>query len=67
MTRCGIVTIAGKPNAGKSTLLNRMVGEHLAITSPKPQSTRARIVGILADADSQLILLDTPEIGRAHV
>ena len=60
MTRCGIVTIAGKPNAGKSPLLNRMVGEHLAITSPKPQSTRARIVGILADADSQLILLDTP-------
>jgi GTP-binding protein Era len=60
MTRCGIVTIAGKPNAGKSTLLNRMVGEHLAITSPKPQSTRARIVGILSDANAQLVLFDTP-------
>lgn len=60
MTRCGIVTIAGRPNAGKSTLLNRLIGERLAITSPKPQSTRARIVGILSDDTSQLILLDTP-------
>ena len=47
MSRAGFVTLAGKPNAGKSTLLNRLVGERLSITSPKPQSTRDRVVGIL--------------------
>ena len=60
MTRAGIVTIAGKPNAGKSTLLNRLVGERLALISEKPQSTRSRVVGILSDDVSQLVLLDTP-------
>lgn len=60
MTRAGIVTIVGKPNAGKSTLLNRLVGERLALTSEKPQSTRSRVVGILSDDVSQLVLLDTP-------
>jgi GTP-binding protein Era len=60
MTKAGFVTIVGKPNAGKSTLLNRLVGERLAIVSPKPQSTRDRVVGILSDADSQIILFDTP-------
>ncbi|MGH7653580.1 MAG: GTPase Era [Gemmatimonadaceae bacterium] len=60
MTRAGIVTVAGRPNAGKSTLLNRLVGERLAITSPKPQSTRERVVGLITDADTQIILLDTP-------
>ena len=60
MTRAGIVTIAGKPNAGKSTLLNRLVGERLALTSAKAQSTRSRVVGILSDDVSQLVLLDTP-------
>jgi len=60
MTKAGFVTIVGRPNAGKSTLLNRLVGERLAIVSPKPQSTRDRVVGILSDADSQIILLDTP-------
>jgi GTP-binding protein Era len=58
--RAGIVTVAGKPNAGKSTLLNRIVGEKLAIVSPKPQSTRDRIVGIHSTADAQIVLLDTP-------
>jgi GTP-binding protein Era len=58
--RAGIVTVAGKPNAGKSTLLNRIVGEKLAIVSPKPQSTRDRIVGIHSTADEQIVLLDTP-------
>jgi len=48
MPRAGIVTLAGKPNAGKSTLLNRLVGQRLSITSPKPQSTRDRVVGILS-------------------
>lgn len=60
MTRAGIVTVVGRPNAGKSTLLNLLVGEKLAITSPKPQSTRKRIVGILTRDDAQLIIHDTP-------
>jgi len=58
--RAGIVTVVGKPNAGKSTLLNRIVGEKLSITSPKPQSTRDRIVGIRTTGDTQMVLLDTP-------
>ncbi len=60
MTKAGTVTVAGRPNAGKSTLLNRLVGQRLAITSPKPQSTRERVVGLITDEDSQIILLDTP-------
>jgi GTP-binding protein Era len=60
MTKAGTDTVAGRPNAGKSTLLNRLVGQRLAITSPKPQSTRERVVGLITDADSQIILLDTP-------
>ena len=59
-THTGFVTVAGRPNAGKSTLLNRLVGERLAITSPKPQSTRERVVGIVSDEDTQIVLLDTP-------
>jgi GTP-binding protein Era len=60
MTRSGIVTVAGKPNAGKSTLLNRIVGQKLSITSAKPQSTRDRIVGIHTAGDVQFVVLDTP-------
>lgn len=60
MTRAGIVTVVGKPNAGKSTLLNRIVGQKLSIVSPKPQSTRDRIVGIRSDDETQMIVLDTP-------
>lgn len=60
MPRAGIVTVVGKPNVGKSTLLNRIVGQKLSITSPKPQSTRDRIVGIYTSDDSQMVILDTP-------
>jgi GTP-binding protein Era len=60
MTRAGIVTVVGKPNAGKSTFLNRVVGQKLSIVSPKPQSTRDRIVGIVTDEENQVILFDTP-------
>jgi GTP-binding protein Era len=60
MTRAGIVTVAGRPNAGKSTLLNRVVGTKLSIVSDKPQSTRDRVVGIRSEDDVQMILLDTP-------
>jgi GTP-binding protein Era len=60
MTRAGIVTVVGKPNAGKSTLLNRIIGQKLSIVSPKPQSTRDRIVGIHSDQETQMVILDTP-------
>jgi len=60
MTKAGIVAVVGKPNAGKSTLLNRLVGQKLSITSEKPQSTRDRVVGILTDATTQMVILDTP-------
>ena len=59
-TRAGIVTVVGRPNAGKSTLLNRVVGEKLAITSPKPQSTRDRVVGIRTENGVQMVFFDTP-------
>ena len=60
MPRAGIVTVVGKPNVGKSTLLNRIVGQKLSITSPKPQSTRDRVIGIYTADDSQMVILDTP-------
>lgn len=60
MTRAGIVAVVGKPNVGKSTLLNRLVGQKLAITSSKPQSTRDRVTGILTLPGAQIVLVDTP-------
>lgn len=60
VTRAGMVAFAGRPNAGKSTLLNRFIGQKLAITSPKPQSTRDRVVGIVTTDSAQMIILDTP-------
>ena len=60
MQRAGIVTVVGRPNVGKSTLLNRLVGQKLSITSPKPQSTRDRIVGIRTAGETQMVILDTP-------
>lgn len=60
--RSGVVALLGLPNAGKSTLLNRLLGEQLAIVTRKPQTTRGRILGILNRADAQLLLLDTPGV-----
>ncbi len=62
--KSGFVAIAGAPNAGKSTLLNRMIGEKLAITSKKPQTTRNRILGVVHRPSSQLVFMDTPGIHR---
>lgn len=61
-TRCGIVAILGAPNAGKSTLVNALVGQKVAIVSPKAQTTRARLMGIALEGESQMILVDTPGI-----
>ncbi len=62
MTRCGFVAIVGAPNAGKSTLLNRMAGAKLSIVSPKAQTTRFRVLGILMQGEAQILLVDTPGI-----
>jgi GTP-binding protein Era len=63
-TRCGFVAIVGAPNAGKSTLLNRLTGTKLSIVSPKAQTTRFRVLGILMRGESQVLLVDTPGIFR---
>jgi GTP-binding protein Era len=63
--KSGFIAIAGRPNVGKSTLLNGILGEKLAITSSKPQTTRNRITGIRNTDDGQMIFLDTPGIHRA--
>ncbi len=62
--RCGFVAIVGAPNAGKSTLLNRLTGAKLSIVSPKAQTTRFRVLGILMQGSSQVLLVDTPGIFR---
>ena len=62
MSRCGFVAILGAPNAGKSTLLNRMAGAKLSIVSPKAQTTRFRVLGIVPRGATQMLLVDTPGI-----
>ncbi|MFN3474851.1 MAG: GTPase Era [Blastomonas sp.] len=61
-TRCGLVAVIGAPNAGKSTLVNQLVGQKVAITSPKAQTTRVRLLGIAIAGNTQLMLVDTPGI-----
>ncbi len=63
--KSGFVAIAGAPNAGKSTLLNRILGEKISITSKKPQTTRNRILGVLHRPSSQLVFIDTPGLHKA--
>jgi len=63
-TRCGYAAILGAPNAGKSTLLNRLVGAKLSIVSPKAQTTRFRVLGIVLRGETQILLVDTPGIFR---
>lgn len=63
-TKSAFVAIVGKPNAGKSSLLNLLVGEKVAIVSPKPQTTRNRITGVITTDETQLVFIDTPGIHK---
>ena len=62
----GFVAITGRPNAGKSTLLTRIIGEKVAIVSKKPQTTRTKILGVHTEEDCQIVLIDTPGIHKPH-
>ena len=64
--RCGTVAIVGRPNVGKSTLLNHLIGQKVSITSNKAQTTRHRITGILTDEQTQFMFLDTPGFQKTH-
>ena len=64
--RCGTVAIIGRPNVGKSTLLNHLVGQKVSITSNKAQTTRHRITGILTDENAQFLFVDTPGFQKTH-
>ena len=64
--KSGFIAITGRPNAGKSTLLNHIVGEKVAIVSSKPQTTRTKILGVYTEEDLQVVLIDTPGIHKPH-
>lgn len=64
LQHCGIVAIVGRPNVGKSTLLNALVGEHLSIVTPRPHTTRHRILGVVTRPQGQILYLDTPGMHR---
>src|SRR5512134_1246630 len=64
MMKCGTAVIIGRPNSGKSTLLNALVGQKISITSTKPQTTRHRIVGIASEPRGQILFVDTPGIHK---
>ena len=64
--KSGYVAVIGKANAGKSTLINVLVGEKVAIVSPKPQTTRDRILGVLTEENRQIVFVDTPGVYRAR-
>ncbi len=65
-TRCGVIAMVGRPNVGKSTLMNHLVGQKVSITSRKPQTTRHRIHGVLTRDNYQLVFADTPGIHQDH-
>ena len=66
MTRSAFIAIIGKPNVGKSSILNRLTGSKIAIVSSKPQTTRTKIMGVLTRDEVQLVFTDTPGFHHAH-